>query len=599
MSIPLDPKKIPKFVTELVIPPVYVPKVVRDPLTHKIISHNYVVSISQFKQQLLPDSFPKTRVWGYGADTVKSIDGETIHSFRNAPGATFEAKRGIPINVQWINDICGRHLLPVDPTLHWADPNGLGMVMPEEVPPFPPGLKEAQYPVPIVTHLHGGEVHSVFDGHPDAWFTKGEQIKGPEFVTSLYNYPNKQLPTTLWYHDHALGITRLNVFLGLAGFYLLRDPENPLDYPGEILPEKEFEIPLVIQDRSFNTDGSFDFPDVGVNPDVHPYWVPEFFGNTIMVNGSVWPNLNVERRQYRFRLLNGSNARFYELKFSNGMCFTQIGSDGGYLAKPVELVSLTLAPGERADILVNFSALKCGTRLILNNSANAPFPSGDAPDSETIGKVMQFTVINSCRIKPKKLPEKLNVIPKLKPNTPKRTLVLYEVAGDNGPLEVLLNGQKWSAPISELPIVGSTEEWEIVNLTMDTHPIHLHLVQFRIANRQGFDSEAYTSDWLQLNGEPPLNHPTFVLPVDPYLGDNPVLPPDPNEAGWKDTVRANPGEVIRLLIRFAPQDADPHLAVPGANLFPFNPATGPGYVWHCHILDHEDNEMMRPYKVIL
>lgn len=599
MSIPLNPKKIPKYVTRLVIPPVYVPDVKRDPITHKVISHNYIVSISQFRQQLLPKDFPKTTVWGYGAATVQSIDGKKIHCFRNAPGATFEAIRGIPINVQWINDIYEPNLLPVDPTLHWADPNGLGMVDPEEVPPFPPGLPEAQSPVPIVTHLHGGEDNSVFDGHPDAWFTKGEQVKGPEFVTSLYNYPNEQLPTTLWYHDHALGITRLNVLLGLAGFYIIRDPQNPLDHPGRILPKKEFELPLVIQDRSFNVDGSFDFPDIGINPDVHPYWNPEFFGNTIMVNGSVWPNLNVKRRQYRFRLLNGSNARFYELQFSNNMSFTQIGSDGGYLAEPVKLTSLTLAPGERADILVDFSCFKIGTKLILKNSANAPFPNGDIPDPETVGQIMQFTVIRSFKIKPKELPEKTNVIPEFKPNVPKRTLVLFEVEGENGPLEVLLDGQRWSAPISELPIVGSTEEWEIVNLTMDTHPIHLHLVQFLISNRQGFDIETYTDDWLALNVDPPLDHPTTILPVEPYLGDNPVIPPDPNEAGWKDTIRANPGEVTRLLIRYAPQYADPDLAIPGTNLFPFNPSTGPGYVWHCHILDHEDNEMMRPYKVIL
>lgn len=598
MSIPLDPKKIPKYVTKLVIPPVYVPDVKKDSITHKIVSHNYIISLSQFKQQLLPKCFPKTTVWGYGAATVQSICGRRIHNFRNAPGATFEATRGIPINVQWINDICEPNPLPVDPTLHWADPNGLGMVPPELVPPFPPGLPKAQSPVPIVTHLHGGEDNSIFDGHPDAWFTKGEQIKGPEFVTSLYNYPNEQLPTTLWYHDHTLGITRLNVLMGLAGFYLLRDPENPLDHPGKILPKKEYEVPLVIQDRSFNVDGSLDFPSIGINPDVHPYWNPEFFGNTIMVNGSVWPNLNVKKRQYRFRLLNGSNARFYQLQFSNNMTFIQIGSDGGYLAEPVTLTSLTLAPGERADILVDFSCFKRGTKIILKNSARAPFPSGDIPDPETVGQIMQFTVISSCRKKPKELPEKINVIPELKPNVPKRTLVLFEVGGVNGPLEVLLDGQKWSAPISELPIVGSTEEWEIVNLTMDTHPIHLHLVQFLISNRQGFDSETYTNDWLALNGEPPLDHPTIVLPVGPYLGANPVIPPDPNEAGWKDTIRANPGEVTRLLIRFAPQYANPDLAVPGTNLFPFNPTTGPGYVWHCHILDHEDNEMMRPYKVI-
>lgn len=596
MSTSIDPNNIPKYENQLVIPPVYDPKVVKDPLTGKVISHNYTITVSQFKQQILPQGFPTTTVWGYGGTVEDNLCDEKILNFRNAPGATFEATRGIPINVQWINDITEPNPLPVDPTLHWADPNNLGMVAPDSVPPFPPGLQKAQAPVPIVTHLHGGEDSSVFDGHPDAWFTANGKI-GPEFITSLYNYPNRQEPTTLWYHDHGLGITRLNVLMGLAGFYLIRDPENPLDHPGKILPKKEFEIPIVIQDRSFNNDGSFNYPNVGDNPYVHPYWVPEFFGDTIMVNGKIWPNLDVKKQQYRFRLLNGSNARFYRLSFSNNMEFIQIGSDGGYLEKPVELKSLLLAPAERADILVDFSCFEEGTKLLLENDAPAPFPTGDSPDPLTVGQIMQFTVVASCAKKPNKLPATLNKIPKLTLNSAKRTLTLFEVEGDNGPLEVLLDGQKWSAPISELPIVGSTEEWQIVNLTMDTHPIHLHLVQFQISSRQAFRVMDYTNNWLALNEEPPLNHPTVVLPVTNYLEGNPV-PPEPNERGWKDTIRANPGEVTTLMIRFAPQDADPALAVPGTNLYPFNPASGPGYVWHCHILEHEDNEMMRPYKVL-
>jgi len=592
---PLDPKLIPKFTSELPIPPVYKPKKLKNPETGKIIGHSYIVAIKGFKQQLLPNGFPKTEVWGYEGTVIDPSSGLTINNFQSTPGATFEAIRGIPINVQWINNLKISHPLPVDPTLHWADPNNLGMVMPEDVPPFPPGLPLAQKPVPIVTHLHGGEVNSVFDGHPDAWFTTGEKDKGPEFVTSLYQYPNAQPSTTLWYHDHALGITRLNVLMGLAGFYLLRDPDNPLDAPDSILPKKQFEIPIAIQDRSFNTDGSFRFPTVGDNPDIHPYWQPEFFGDVIMVNGKVWPNLEVERRQYRFRVLNGSNARFYNLRFSNDMTFIQIGSDGGYLPIPVGLTSLLLAPGERADILVDFSRFVSETKIVLQNSANAPFPDGDIPDPDTVGTIMRFTVTESACKKPKRLPKQLNCIPKLTPTAPTRTLTLFEVGGPNGPIEVLLNGQKWSAPISELPLVGSTEIWEIVNLTMDTHPIHLHLIQFLLLDRQPLKAEEYTNDWLALNGEPPLNHPTIVLSVDPYL-DGPSIPPPLNETGWKDTIRANPNEVTRIIARFSPQDV---ISVnPGENLFPFNPSSGPGYVWHCHILDHEDNEMMRPYKVL-
>lgn len=593
MPNPLDPNTIPKFVNQLVVPPVYKPIVFKDPKTGKVKSHNYRVTMSQFSQQILPAGFPETTVYGYGGPVRDPETGDIIPDFKSSPGPTFEAVRHIPINVQWVNNLTEPHPLAVDPTLHWADPNNMGMPMPP-FPPFPPGFPLAQSPVPVVPHLHGGETEPPSDGYPEAWFTAGEALKGPAFVKSLYHYDNEQEPTTLWYHDHALGITRLNVVMGLAGFYLLRDPHNHLDGKHSKLPRGKYEIPLAIQDRSFNDDGSLAFPNVGVNPDIHPYWVPEFFGDTIMVNGKVWPNLDVEPREYRFRILNGSNARFYNLMFSNMMPFFQIGTDGGYLPKPVQLVSLLIAPGERVDILVDFSQLSPGTKLILTNSANAPFPSGDAPDPDTTGQIMQFTVLNKPAVVPKPLPKILNILPPLKRTRRIRTLTLVEVMGPNGPLEVLLDGQKWSAPISERPLVGATEDWQLVNLTMDAHPIHLHLVQFRLVSRQDFLVEKYTNDWLALNGHPPLNHPTIVLPVGPYLLDGPVNPPA-HENGWKDTIQAYPGQVTTIRVRFAPQDI--LVSVPRINQYPFNPAAEPGYVWHCHILDHEDNEMMRPYKV--
>ncbi len=597
MNTSLAPNIIPKFKNQLLIPPIYKPLIIIDPNTGDTLSHNYVVTVKEFQQQILPKKFPQTTVWGYSGTVMDSLSHSTIDNFYSSPGPTFHAVRGIPINVQWINGLNGPHLLPVDPTLCWADPNGLGMVDPASVPPFPPGLLKAQIPVPIVTHVHGGENSSVFDGHPDAWFTANQKKIGPTFVTSTYNYPNKQPSTTLWYHDHAMGITRLNVLMGLAGFYIIKDPKNKLDYEKCMLPNKKYDIPIVIQDRSFNEDGSFNFPNIGINPDIHPFWTPEFFGDTIMVNGRVWPNLDVKKRQYRFRLLNGSNARFYKLKFSNNMSFIQIASDGGYLAHPVKLTSLILAPAERADILVDFSNERCKTKIILENYANAPYPMGDAPDPNTTGQIMQFTVINSHAENPNELPKTLNKITKLKTDSKKRTVVLFEVQGPNGPQEVLLNGQKWSAPVSELPRISSTEEWEFVNLTQDTHPMHLHLVQFQAYNRQAFRTQDYTNDWIALNGEPPLDHPTKVLPVNKYLVGN-AIKADPNERGWKDTIRVNPGEVTRIKVRFAPLDINPKLTVPGKNFYSFNPEIGPGYVWHCHIIDHEDNEMMRPYQVI-
>lgn len=592
MPRPLDPKSIPKYVNQLLIPPVFKPTIVKDPITGEKISYNYTISMVEFEQQILPPEFPMTTVWGYQGIIENLYTGET-NCFQSTPGATFEAVKGVPVNVQWVNNITEPNLFAVDPTIHWSNPNNFPPPTPP-FRPFPPGYPLAQSPVPLVTHLHGGEVRSDSDGGPESWFTAGEEKKGPEFFKSLYNYPNEQEPTTLWYHDHALGTTRLGVYSGLAGFYLLRDPKNKIV---QNLPKGPYEIPLVIQDRSFNRDGSLLYPNKGVNPDIHPYWIPEFFSNAITVNGRVWPNLCVERRQYRFRLLNGSNARVYNLKLSNHQSFIQIGSDGGLLPFPVKLNELLIAPGERADILIDFSHLDPETSIILTNDANAPFPNGSAPNPETVGQIMQFSVLDTQVVPPNKLPAKLNEIPTLTPNEPKKILTLNETEGPDGPIILTLNGQKWGAPISELPIVGSTLDWELVNITNDTHPIHVHLIQFQIVNRQNFDAQRYKEEWTNLNGEAPLQHPTISLPVEPFLEGNPI-DPDPNERGWKDTIRANPGQITRIRIRFAPQDANPRKAKPGVNLFPFDPTFGPGYVWHCHILEHEDNEMMRPYKVI-
>jgi len=389
---------------------------------------------------------------------------------------------------------------------------------------------------------------------------------------------------------------------GLAGFYLLRDP---VDTIAPLLPSGQYEIPIAIQDRTFLTtdpitgNNELWFPNVGINPTIHPYWMPEFFGNTIMVNGKVWPNLDVQPRQYRFRLLDGSNARFYTLSFSNKMPFIQIGSDGGYLPAPVTLTQLTMAPGERADILVDFSALAPGTKVILMNSAKAPFPKGTPPDPSTVGQIMQFTVVAGTPVTPTPLPPTLTTMTALTPDAPARYLTLFEVMGPAGPTMVTLNGQKWAGTLTEQPRKGATEDWVIINLTGDTHPIHLHLVQFQLVSRQPFQAAKYTTDWLAINtagGAPPFpeNYIPIPLPPTPYLQGKPVGPA-PNEMGWKDTIQAPTGTVTIIRVRYAPQDATG--TAPGINKYPFDPTLGPGYVWHCHIIDHEDNEMMRPYKV--
>jgi FtsP/CotA-like multicopper oxidase with cupredoxin domain len=468
-------------------------------------------------------------------------------------------------------------------------------------PAYPPGFPNAQSSVPLVTHLHGGENQSFSDGGPNGWYTT-DGMHGSQYNTyqktssnaAVYYYPNTQQPTTLWYHDHALGLTRLNVMSGLAGFYLIREPAGTDDVAA-MLPSGKYEMPLVIQDRTFNTDGTLNYPYVGSEPTTHPYWVNTFLGNAIMVNGKVWPNMNVDRGQYRFRILNGSNSRFYSINFSNGMSFIQIGSDGGYLKAPVTLTSLLIAPAERADIIVDFSALSSGEKVVLQNSA---LTTNTAEETQTVGQIMQFTANSQTGSTPFDLTHAPNPFnptlaassfPTLPKATKQRILTMIELRDQSGNMtEALLDGQTWSAPISEEPQLGTTEEWVIVNPSMDPHPIHLHLIQFQLVQRENFDGEAYMNDWTALNGQPPFSHPTINVPnLNSYLS-NLVVPPQPYEQGWKDTIIVNSGEVVTIRVRFAQQD--------GSN-FPFDATAGPGYVWHCHLLEHEDNEMMRPYKV--
>jgi FtsP/CotA-like multicopper oxidase with cupredoxin domain len=530
-------------------------------------------------------------------------------------------------------------------------------------------------PPPVVTHLHGAEVPSAFDGAPDAWFTPSLADKGKGFVTNTYTYPNAQPATTLWFHDHVLGITRLNNYAGLAAFYLIRDSyDTGIAGAGLNLPAGPYEIELCVQDRQFDTNGQWLFPagnQAGLNgtppnPSIHPFWIPEFFGDAIVVNGKTWPYLDVEPRRYRFRLLNGCNARFLELRLAApspkrpGPAFWQIGTDGGLLDQPIVLSDprvgrargLVLPPAARADLIVDFAGLEDQT-FILHNSAKAPYPAGDAPDPRTNGQVMQFRVnlplqgidtsfdparrhasLRGGRDQPSAIVwlalSELGVIAPRVTISKRRQLVLNEIEGDSGPVESLLNNMRWDGQrentgvaipgfkpdgrgnwLSELPRVGSTELWEIINLTDDAHPIHLHPVQFQLVNRQKIAGVRYLKAWsaafpggalIPGFGPPrPYNRPNadFAvggnLAVSAYLF-GPRLRPEPNEAGWKDTITSLPDQVTRIIVRWVPQDVPVHAISPGVNLYSLDPTIGPGYVWHCHILDHEDNDMMRPYS---
>jgi len=614
---PLDPLTIPKYAHEVAIPRVFAPSVIRDS-GGRVIRHEYDISTSVIRAQMLPPDFPRTTVWAYGGRV--RIPGSTATEFSaTSPGPIFENVRGIPARVRWSDRITRSHILAVDPVVHWANPNAME---PPEPPfkPFPPGYAKAQFPVPVVTHTHGLVVKPQFDGTAEEWFTAFGH-RGASHVSNVYEMPNEQPSTQLFYHDHAMGITRLNVFAGLVGSaYFIRDPNSPLDQPGSPLPRGEFEIPLAIADRAFFTDGELDFPRESRNP-FFPYMEAEDESNVVVVNGKTWPNLNVTRRQYRFRLLAASNMRVWQFQFEHKgtfLPFTVVGSDGGYLPAPRVVDRVIMGITERNDILVDFSGFAPGTQIFMRNTLEVD-DEGEiiVPDPETVGQVMRFTVVDSAPVAPPPLDPRL-FPPRatLVPNAPTRTKVTVRFRDD--PEHVTktdrtrtIDGLGFTAPVTELPLIGSTEQWDIVNTNdpdddadAGAHMIHLHLLEFQILNRQRFDNERLLQDWFLFNGHRPMTRP-IVLPIANYLIGAPI-PPEPNETGWKDTARADPRHVTRLITRWAPQEVPIGGVQPGQNLFPMDvefpsrrdPFSGPGYVWHCHMLGHEDNDMMRPQPMV-
>ncbi|GAA2759108.1 multicopper oxidase domain-containing protein [Actinopolymorpha rutila] len=573
----------------------------------------YLIGVRQFRQQILPPGLPATTVWGYGS--VRHP--RTFH----CPSFTIEARVDRPVRVTWVNQLVDRagrylpHLLAVDPTLHWANPPG-GVAGRDSVPDF--GCTPGRYrgPVPIVTHLHGGHTAEESDGYPEAWFLpdardlpRGYATEGsfyPEFRekfeqrygirwrpgTATFRYGNDQRATTLWFHDHALGMTRVNVYAGPAGFYLLRGGEA--DLPPGVLPGPApalgdrpgtayHEIPIAVQDRSFTADGALSYPasraDFDGYPgpyspvtDVPPIWNPEVFGTTIVVNGRTWPVLEVERRRYRLRLLNGCGSRFLILRIACrptsgpddvALPLWQIGSEGGFLPRPVLREHAVMAPAQRVDAIVDFGDAPEGTVLYLRNDGpDEPYQGGEPgtqfepANRATTGQVTKFVVRARVGEDTSVPPEDLVLppCPPLGPAVKVRPLALLEQESElpDGPVAALLGtigpdgtptAERWSAPVTETPKLGSTEIWEFHNATEDAHPIHVHQVQFQVVGR----------------------------------GPDGTAPPFDGEAGHQDTVVALPGDVTRIRARFD---------LPGR------------YVWHCHIVEHEDNEMMRPFQVV-
>ncbi len=514
------PKTLQRYIDPLPIPHTLQPFE-----THKG-TDIYRVRMSEFSRPL-HSQLPAAKLWGYEAQY---------------PGPTIEAQRGRPIEVHWQNSLPAQHIFKVDPNIHGA------------MPPSPA--------VRTVPHLHGARTRSESDGLPEKWFTPGNAAR--------YFYANDQRAATLWYHDHAVGITRLNVYAGLSGFYLLRDEaERSMN-----LPAGDYEIPLLIQDRTLNENGQLVYaPSFDDGQPLAPgVWGSEFFGQLPLVNGAIYPYLNVEPRPYRFRILNGANARFFNLFFNLAMRptdipdlvnFQQIGTDGGFLPRPAQLNKVLLGSAERADLIVDFSGL-AGKTITLSNDAPAPYPGWEFSTAHhaQLSELMQFRVALPITGKSKaiNLTQTISFAPlHASAAVTTRDIVLSEQMDNQGrSMRMLINGKRYDDPVTETVKLGSVEKWRFINTTDDAHPMHLHLVQFQILERQGFDIAAFQDGTLKLLGNP--------------------RPPAANEAGWKDTAVVNPKDVLTILVRFEGY-------------------TG-RYVFHCHMLEHEDNDMMRPYEVV-
>jgi FtsP/CotA-like multicopper oxidase with cupredoxin domain len=630
---------------------------------------------------------PGVGVGNYAAYAISKDNGSTW-GIPMWPAQTIEAKQGNQLTIQYLNGLNGLNYnhfnILADQTLMM---NGYTIANPLT----DPYLGE----IPMVVHLHGGEIPSDADGGPNAWFTpSGQQGPGFQFnATSLVTYPNQQEAATLWYHPHDDGLTRINVYTGLAGYYFLRgEDEEVAKLPGwsgddlvrEVTPAGKTgtfngtnaylpEIEIGIQDRMFDVNGQLYWPVAPPNPELHPFWTPEFVGDMFVVNGKSWPYLSVAPRRYRFRMLDGCNARWLNMWLVNavdgtpGPKITVVGAEGGLLANPVDLDpaaavggTLLIGPGQRADIVIDFTGYPAGTTFTLMNDAGAPFPGGDPVVPGLTDRIMQFVVngqLVSAAAPANPGTDKsamLNNLTNLRPVNPlikltdfngnlapgvttdvKRQIILNEVMGTGGPAAVLVNNTYFDALLAipgdpsaaggptEFMTEGTTEIIQIANVSADAHPLHIHLLQWQLVSRQLIDDVGYLQEYAKVwaanaNGKPnfpagmpypggagsPL--PYNTLNADNAVGGNPafstfltpgIIPAQPEEMGWKDNVTVLPGQVTTFVVRVAPTDR-PVNATADQLLLPFDPSLGPGYVWHCHVIDHEDMSMMRPLEIL-
>jgi spore coat protein A len=453
----------------------------------------YHLTMEEVEAQLHRDLKP-TRMWGFNG---------------SSPGPVVEVQSGKPVIVEWANRLPRRHIFPIDYTLHGAE---------REKP-------ECR----SVVHVHGGRTPSESDGFPEDWVASGK--------SQMCYYPNLQEAATLYYHDHTMGISRLNVYAGLHGLFLVRDEaEAALK-----LPKGKYEVPLVLCDRMVGTAGQLLYP---VSSDAERPWVAEVRGNVILANGKITPFLDVEPRKYRLRIANGSNGQELNLALGTGPAMYVIGSDQGLLPAPVKVkTSLLLAPGERADVIVDFTE-HSGSKVVLKNEAM---------------QVMQFRVRPSNGRDESYVPASLNPVRRLTERDAEKLRRLTLDAAASPHEGAMLNKTPWQAAVTEKPVLRSTEIWEIVNLTDVMHPVHLHMVRFQVLDRRGFDVALYKE-----KGEL-----RYIAPPNRVSAD---------EAGWKDTVRCERGQVTRIIV-------------------PFTPYAG-RYVWHSHLLEREDRGMMRPFEVV-
>lgn len=485
------------------------------------------LELKAFQTTMHSDLPPQTQ-WGYNGIS---------------PGPVIDVEKGQKLIIHYKNSLPYTHIFP---PVSQALALKLGLCLPNT-----PDVR-------TVTHLHGAEVSETNpndrvhnnDGWPDAWNTPGQE--------QIAEYPNQQDARTLWYHDHAMGTTGRNVAAGLVGTYLIHD-----NYERSLgLPSGKYDIPLMLRSHTLNDDGLLQYTNDANS---------EMYGNSVSVNGKLWPFLEVEPRKYRFRMINGSNARSYAMKLvdfndenKDGPALYQIASDAGFLdhtviyndpSSPASL-RLTISPGERADVIVDFSNY-AGQTLLLHNTSRDP---GDGEIA--MPGLMQFRVKqNALTADLSKLPTRMKAIARIPISeaSMSRRIVLGESTTQTGDKMLTLNGKSWNSPIDEKPILGATEVWELVNTLPDSHPFHMHLVQFQILERTPFDSAKFLA-----NGSVVITGPSEA--------------PEPNEMGWKDTVKASGNAITRIIMRFLPY---------------------PGYyVYHCHILEHEDMDMMRPFQVM-